>query len=184
MPDNDINDIDSTDAVDEGTQNDEPTSKTPGEEFDPERAMATIKKLRGELKNLTKEHKEAVSKLTQIEDAQLSEAERLQKQLAEVAAERDRLAGEARRSVVNVAIADAAAKAGAIRPDAIAKLIDLDAVQLDNGKATNAADLVKAIAADYPELFKTRPGTADAAAGKTTAPASGWQDTLRRQLSS
>lgn len=172
------------DGIDDATQNHEPISEKPGDEFDPERAMATIKKLRGELKSITKEYKEATAKLTQIEDAQLSEAERLQKQLAEVAAERDRLAGEARRSIVTAAIADAAAKAGAIRPDAIAKLIDPATVEIDNGKATNVADLVKGIAADYPELFKTRPGTADAAAGKAAAPTSGWQDTLRRQLTS
>jgi hypothetical protein len=183
MPDTpDMPDTDHTDAVDDGTPN--PTVETTDDPFEPERAMATIKKLRGELKNLTKEHRDAIAKLTQIEDAQLSETERLQKQLADVAAERDRLAGEARRSVVTVAIADAAAKAGAIRPDAIARLIDLENVEIADGKAVNAADLVKAVAADYPELFRSRPGTADAAAGKAAAPAGVWQDTLRRQLTS
>lgn len=183
MPDTDTTtptaDIDN---VDEGTTN--PTAETTEDQFDPERAMATIKKLRSENRQLAREHRDALAKLTAIEDAQLSETERLQRQLADVAAERDRLATEARRSVVTAAIADAAAKAGAIRPDAIARLIDLDTVEIADGRPTNAADLVKHLQSEYPELFKTRPGTADAGAGRTSLSAMSWADTLRRQLTS
>jgi hypothetical protein len=178
MPDTDDTHEPDTDIVDAGEPNQ--PAETTDDTFEPERAMATIKKLRTELKTLTKEHRDAVAKLTSIEDAQLTEAEKLQRQLAEVAAERDRLAETARRSDARAAVIEAATKAGAVRPDAVAKLVNLGDI---DPSAKGAADTaVRALQTEFPELFRTRPGTADAGAGKGTKPAANFNDTLRRQL--
>jgi hypothetical protein len=156
-----------------------------GEAFDPQRAMTTIKTLRAETKTSARALREATAKLQAFEDAQLSESERLQKQLADLTAERDGLVRDAQTAVAGNAITAAASAAGAIRPDAIAKLIDISKAEIDGGAVANADDLVSEIQTAFPELFHQpaqRPGNADAGAGKGKPTGASFNDTLRRQL--
>lgn len=153
----------------------ENTETAPVEEFDPERAMHTIKTLRSEAKATAKALKEAQALIQQHEDAKLSEQEKVQRELEALRAERDAMAREAHVSKATTSIASAATTAGAIRPDAIAKLVDLGAFDGDN-----AAELVAQVKSQFPELFAARTGTADAGAGKGT-PAKTDLNSLLRQ---
>lgn len=139
-------------------------TEAPAEEFDPERAMALIQKLRSEARATAKELKAAQDAIKQHEDAKLTEQERLQRELDALRSERDAIAREAFEAKANSAISAAAQAAGALRPDAIARLVDLAGFDGDN-----AGELVQAVKATYPELFAVRPGNVDAGAGKGNA---------------
>ena len=166
---------DQTDDVIETTT--EPTENTeaPAEEFDPERAMHTIKTLRAEAKATAKALKEAQALIQQNEDAKLTEQEKVQRELEYLRAERDAMMREAHAAKASTAIAAAATTAGAIRPDAIARLIDIAAFDGDN-----AGDLVAQVKQEYPELFAARTGTADAGAGKGTPSKADFSSILRQ----
>lgn len=155
----------------------EPSQNTEAiaEEFDPERAMSLIQKLRTEAKTTARELKAAQDALKQHEDAKLSEQERIQRELENLRAERDAIAREAHVSKASTAIASAATTAGAIRPDAIARLIDAGAFD-----GNNAAELVSEVKAQFPELFAARTGTADAGAGKGTPAKADFTSILRQ----
>lgn len=168
MPDNDEQ-VETTETTTENTE----TNIV--EEFDPERAMHTIKTLRSEAKATAKALKEAQALIQQHEDAKLSEQEKIQRELETLRAERDAMAREAHVSKATTAIASAATTAGAIRPDAIAKLVDLGAFDGDN-----AGELVAQVREQFPELFAARPGNADAGAGKAAPQATDFNSLLRQ----
>jgi hypothetical protein len=166
---------DQHDEVIEKTTEPEQNTEAIAEEFEPERAMHTIKTLRAEAKATAKALKEAQALLQQHEEAKLSEQEKIQRELDALRAERDAMAREAHVSKATTSIASAATTAGAIRPDAIAKLIDLGAFDGDN-----AGELVAQVKAEYPELFASRTGTADAGAGKGAPAKTDFSSILRQ----
>ena len=154
-----------TEAQVETTEVEDTNTDATAEEFNPERAMALIQKLRSEAKSTARELKSAHDTLKAHEDAKLTEQEKLVRELETLRAERDTIAREAHLSKATAAIASAATTAGAVRPDAIAKLVDVTAFDGDN-----ATELVSQVREQFPELFSARPGNADAGAGKN-APA-------------
>jgi chromosome segregation ATPase len=143
------------------------TGEGEGDDFDKDRALATIRKLREEQKTAKTQLKELEAlKADQKkrEDAEKSEAERLKEQIAEA----ERKATEAQRKLTQtqnrIAIERAAAKAGAADPDDVFRLLSADDFETDDdGNVTNAEKLVEA-------LLKNKPYLAGKSSGTTAVP--------------
>jgi hypothetical protein len=142
---------------------------------DPEALLRTLATLREERKAAEKELRELRAAVKATEDAQLSETERLARQLEEVAAERDRLVLDAQTAQATVALTTAAQQAGAIRPDAVAQL----AMGQWNSD-TNADELIGNVRSQFPELFRSSPGPADAGVGRGSPTPASMSDLIRR----
>lgn len=136
--------------------------------------QADVDRLMGNLrKSIQKEMEEARQK--EIENAKLSEQERLAKEKAEVEQQLNAARAELQAERTRVALIAAASGIG-LDTDAAVKLVDTHALQFDdNGNVTNAAELVKAIAEKYPGLVKrgapaipaVNPSSAQQPAGRT-----------------
>lgn len=124
-----------------------------------------VRKLRSESAANRRRAADLEARLKQIEDSQLSESERLQKQLQELQAEKANWQRERRDLSVRQALQAAFAAEGARKPDALVRLFADQVDADDNGQIKNQAALLKQARADYPELFVARNGSADAAAG-------------------
>lgn len=122
-------------------------------------SLEEAKKLRSEAANLRKRLKDNETELAKLKDADLSESQKLQKERDALKAERDQLVKDRR---INLAQA-AAAKAGAIHPDVVAKLLPEDALSDDDPKALEAA--ISKLRKDYQTLFRNPHGSADGGAG-------------------
>lgn len=157
----------------------EATPESTPEIKDPEALLKTLEVLRTEKKEFERELKALRAQVKETEDAQLSDFERLQQELNAVAEERDRLAREAWTARATSALTAAATKAGAIRPDAVARLADINAVA-ENG--SNADDLIAELRESFPELFKSSPGPADAGSGTGSTPNRSINDLIRQAL--
>lgn len=141
-----------------------------GEEFDKDRALATIKAqresenaLKSELQATKTRLKEIEDKAKTAEESKLSEAEQTQKKIAELESKLEQTSTQGRARVAKAAIKAAAAKAGATYPDHIPKLIDADSVEYDDdGEPTNVDKLVEGLKKSSPGLFEERrPGSGD-----------------------
>lgn len=117
------------------------------EDFDKARAMETIRKLRASEKERAAELKagrEAAAKLKELEDKDLGEKERLQKQLDEANARATKLEAQHREIRLHSEIERAARKLGAVDEEAVIALLDKGQLELDDdGKPTNAEKVVK-----------------------------------------
>lgn len=126
-----------------------------GEEFDAERAMATIKNLRELEKRLTSENKKLAEKAKTYEDAQLSDAEKKDKRLGELEAENTTLRSRSQAIALTYEARLAAHELGIVDPDAAVKLADWDTVEYgEDGKPTNARSILEALVAAKPYLVK------------------------------
>jgi hypothetical protein len=164
-----------TDATTETADGGTTTSTTETEEFDKDRALALIAKLRTELKDERKTAKAAKSELDGIKTAGLSETERLQQELDTIRNERDKLVQETRKSQTFSAAREAAKAANADDPDAVAELIAARVSYDEDGSPVGVDAAVKDIRAKHPKLFANRTGTADAGKGRSgDAPDSDW----------
>lgn len=136
------------------------------EEFDPERAMATIRKLRGyekQAKQLEKQIAERDKKIEEYENANKSELERLQAERDKLKAENEKAQQLIRTSQATVALS----KAGARHPELLVSQIPDDAFESD-GDLTKAVNSLKK---SFPELFAATSGSADGgASGKQPEP--------------
>lgn len=137
----------------------------PDEPFDKDRAQRTITKLRGfekTAKAQAKELEELRARVQENENAKLSETERLQNRIKELEEKATGLERERRETVVRSALAAAAAKAGAIYPDAVVKLIDPDGVEItDDGHAKNLDAVLAPLKQQFPAMFRAANGSAD-----------------------
>lgn len=128
------------------------------DDFDKDRALRTIKKQRDEVKAAREEARELKERLDALEadkrkrdDADKSETEKalarleeLTKAHADAAAKAEAAEAKLRQVQIDRAIEQAATKHGARNPAVVAKLLDRDALELDDsGVPTNAEDLVK-----------------------------------------
>ncbi len=125
-----------------------------GDEFDKERALATIRKLRDEQKASKAQLKELEllkAKEKEREDAEKSEVERLREQIADL----ERKATDAEKRMVETsnrqAIERAAAKAGAADPEDVYALLKPSDFDLDDGGALKNADKL------VEQLLKAKP---------------------------
>lgn len=129
------------------------------EEWQPERAKATIEKLRQfekDARTLAKEKADLEAKLKAYEDEKLSESEKLQKRLAELETQNARLAQERKDALTRTALQEAAQAAGMKKASAIWKLADRDKLQFDEDGTPTPKSMEAAIAAvkaELPELF-------------------------------
>lgn len=125
-------------------------------DFDKDRALATIRKLRENEKATKTQLKELETLRTKVkehDDAQKSEAEKLAarvKELEDSITEKDRSLTEERN---HQAIERAATKAGTVDAEDVFRLLDPKEFELDDkGQLTNADDLVKALLKAKPYL--------------------------------
>jgi hypothetical protein len=143
---------------------------TEGDDFDKDRALATIRRQRDEAKTLRAQLKELESlkaKERERQDADKSEAEKLRIRLEEAQAKLAERDAAFRRAQVEQVIERMARKHNARKPEHITKLIDHTALTLDDeGNPTNAEDLVK-------DLLKAEPylvGKVEATNGVPSTP--------------
>ena len=125
-----------------------------GDDFDKDRALSTIRKLRDAEKNYKAQLKELESlkaEQRKREDAEKSETEKLRQQIADAERQRVAIETELQETRNRTAIERAAAKAGATDPEDIFRLIEVsDFEHDDDGKLTNAEKLVA-------DLLKKKP---------------------------
>lgn len=142
-----------------------------GKQWDHERGMATIVKLRDELKAAKAEGRrvaELEAKLTAIEDAEKTELQRAQDQLAAHEAEKKQWATERRDTLLKLAVHTKAAELGITSPTlALAALKDAGSVEYDDqGQPSNLDDALTALLEAEPALKGTvKPRPADLNAG-------------------
>ena len=110
------------------------------------------------------------------DDAQLSASQLLERERDEYKGKFEALTGQVSTRTALDSLTAEAAKAGAVRPDAVARLADLATYDPDKGATTIVADLRKT----YPELFRPA-GSADIAP-KGGASTPDFNATLRQKL--
>jgi hypothetical protein len=126
----------------------------------PAAVKLTLKKLRDELKatklaakQASEREAQAARKLQEKADAELSETERLRKQVDDLKAASVKAAQEAQRVRDEQAIERAAVEQHAHKPSVIVRLIDHDAIERDaDGKPSNVGQLVKELLKENPYL--------------------------------
>lgn len=143
--------------------------------FDESRARALIEKLRPFEKQANEQSKELEqlrTRIKEIDDAKLSETEKLNNRVGELEKRNADLEAQLARRDLQDDVAAAGRKAGALYPDALFKLIDPDDVERDEqtGKPSNLDKLVERAKKAYPNLFGRAHGSAD---GGARPPASG-----------
>lgn len=133
-----------------GDQPADPAAKT----FTQEQIDAIIAARLADERKKFADYDELKQKAQALEDAQKTEAQKAADRLKELEATNQRLASERQELATRTAIIAAASGIG-LDADAAVKLVDAKALQFDdNGNATNAADLVKAVAERYPGLVR------------------------------
>lgn len=163
------------------------TPTTPGEtppwgdDFNPEQAWNTIQNLR-KFEKEVKTLRPIATEYKKLKDAELSETDRLKKQLEDYDTELNDLRTKDRERRAQDAVVTAAA--GAINPKAIWRMVRADISYDTDGKPTNLDDLIAVTRADYPELFRSPNGSADGGAGAGGTPAGQDINSLIRQMAS
>lgn len=119
--------------------------------------------------------KAAEKALKEKEDAELSEAQKQAKRLADLEAEKATWEQERQTVYLTAAVSDLSPKLGLVDVDAVTRLLDRSAVEFDeSGRPTNAEELVRALVRSKPYLAGGRPqppvGT-NATEGTTSGPA-------------
>ena len=132
-----------------------------GDEFDPERALQTIRAQRESEKALEKALKEAQGKLAKLEaaekkraQAEMSEVERLTAQNKELAETLQALEQERQTLILRSAVERAAAALGFHNPADAYGLADLSGVEVDNGEVSGVDKALKALAKQRPYLIR------------------------------
>lgn len=111
-----------------------PAPPPPGDEHDPARARALIDKLRPfetEAKRLAKENADLAAKLKAVDDAQLSETEKLTKRAADAENALADAQAAQRTLLVRTEIERQARKLGIVDEDAAYRLLDLGALEFE-----------------------------------------------------
>lgn len=124
-----------------------------GDKFDPDRAWNTIKTLREAERTLKRERDQHKRKADELEGKDATESEKLAKRLSDLEAENGALKTAQQTAIIRDAVADAARQEGAVYPEDIYRLLDSDAIEVEDGKVKNAAKLVTALKASRPALF-------------------------------
>lgn len=164
-----------TDAETGGTGTDEGA----GDDFDKDRAMATIHKLREaekEGKRAAKERDDLTKRLKQLEDAQLSEQEKQTQRLTELEAEKLGWAAERQEMRLRLAVHAKAGVLGVADTDLALAALDRTKIEYgDDGEPSNVTDVLAALLEAKP-LLKGKPAAAavpstNAASGQTPVPA-------------
>ncbi len=144
--------------VDETTTQDGAGTETErGDDFDKDRALATIRKLREQEKALKAQAKEAEDlkrRLQEIEDKDKSETERQAARAQEAVAKLTAAEQRAADLALQMSVERAARKLGFIDEDDAYRLLDRRAVETDDdGEPTNVEALLKDLAKAKPHLI-------------------------------
>ena len=135
-------------------------------------------------KALTKAERElakAQARIQELEQANMSEAEKRDRRLAELEAERATWDMERQSLTLRHAVWQEAVKAGAVYPDLVVQAISPAQVEWGkDGSPSNVGKVVADARQAYPALFRVTPGTADGGAGQGAAPAATMNDLIRR----
>jgi len=141
----DAHDNDADDATDSQEEDEDSTD-------DDDEILKPLKKLRSENKNLRDRLKAAEARVTELEATTGDEA--IITERDELKAKLEQLTTKVRTERLERLVTSAATEAGAIEPDAVAKLINADDVTWnDDGEPTNVADLVTKAKTQYKRLF-------------------------------
>jgi DNA repair exonuclease SbcCD ATPase subunit len=170
--------VDETTTPDDGAG----TETGQGDDFDKDRALATIRKLRESekaAKAQAKELEDLKARLREIDDKDKSEIEKQAARAQEATAKLTAAEQRAADLALQMAVERAARKLGFIDEDDAYRLIDRRAVETDDaGAPTNVDDLLKALARAKPHLVgdadggtKNGNGTATRAVPNTPRPA-------------
>lgn len=135
-------------------------------------------------KALTKAERDlakAQARIQELEQASMSEAEKRDRRLAELEAERATWDMERQSLTLRHAVWQEAMKAGAVYPDLVVQAISPAQVEwAKDGSPSNVGKVVADARQAYPALFRVTPGTADGGAGQGAAPAPTMNDLIRR----
>lgn len=143
-------------------------------------SLDEAKKLRSEAANLRKRLKAFEEADAKAKDAQLSEQERLQKQLADLQSQHDTATRTHQERIIGYEVRLQASQMGIVDPDAAAKLLDWSQIEYDdNGAPLNVSDLLKGLIKAKPYLAGSKP--APTSGGATNPPRS--QSTAPKELS-
>lgn len=154
---------------------------------DPAGALDTIRKLRdfeqGKKlpKQVQKELDDLKAKVAEADKGKLSAEEQTAKELAELKEQLASAEVKGRTRAAKAALTAEGAKANALYPDDIARLVEPDQLEFDDdGNLTNAKALVAALKKDRPGLFNARAGSFDGGARKTAPGPTDMNDRIRR----
>jgi hypothetical protein len=154
---------------------------------DPKGALKTIKTLRGfekESSDLKRQVAERDAELKKFKDAQLTDAERLQKLASENESKATAAMAELQQERLGRSIERVAAKMGFVDPEDAFRLIDGSDIDLDDAgrpKPASVEKAMKALAEKKPHLLARRPPPSVDGGGRTTSPAGEtMNDHLRR----
>lgn len=146
--------------------------------WDHERGMATIKKLREEVKAKSKDGArvaELETKIAELERAKMTDAERVQAERDEAVQRNETLERERRDDALKLAVYDLRDEMGIADTDLAIAALDVSQVEYDQaGKPSNLEELLNALLERKP-LLKTEPGTrraprSDGGSGTRTGP--------------
>ena len=104
-----------------------------------------------------REAKTASTELQKYKDAELSEADKIKQERERLDAERNELETAKKMDSLAGQFKTAGEKSGALRPDTLMRLVDLDTLELGDGyKVKNMDAVIKTLRSTYPEYFKTQ----------------------------
>jgi hypothetical protein len=109
-------------------------------------SLEEAKKLRSEAQNLRKRMKAYEDAERQVQEAQLSETERLKKQHSDLQAQHDTYTRQMQERIVRYEVERQATQLGIIDPDAAVRLLDWSELEYDEqGTPTNTEKLLQAL---------------------------------------
>lgn len=131
-----------------------------GTPFDPERAQATIEKLRAENREQAKAAKRATeleARLKEIEDGQRTDAEKLAAKVTEYEQRETQWAAEKKQTNLRLALHELKDELGIASPSLALRALDTDELDWDNDTPRNLRDVVAALLEREP-ILKGTPG--------------------------
>lgn len=144
-------------------------------------AARVIARVNAEAKEWREKYEAAQSKLTEHERSQMSDLEQVNSRLTESEQARSEAESRAQELTVELHGRDAAAKAKAVDPGLVARLIPRSAINYDkDGKPTNLDALVAEIKKDHALLFASARGSADGGPRGESAASGDMNDLIRR----
>lgn len=129
-----------------------------GGETDLAKALDTLRKVREERDAAVKDRDTTRTELEKLQGAGKSDLDKANDRAAKAEDQVKALAAKLLDQATQTALLTAATKAGAIRPDAVYRLVKDQAQHDDTGAMTNADALVQAAKKETPELFRTQQG--------------------------
>lgn len=171
MPDPDETTPDGSETENDGDPGDDPNEGDPGDAFDRDRAMATIRKLRGEVKDAKAQAKrvdELEKKLQEREDADKTEEQKRAERLAALEAEQAENVRRLRDLRLQLAVHERAAELEIADPALAVAALDRTRIAFDDdGDPSNLDEVLKQTLDRHPALKATATGGAGAGGRKS-----------------